>query len=200
MRPIAFSPPTICGCASPARAWLWFLALPFFVVWQGAAAASGEVLVQYTFDAAGNVTGIDRSIVAPRPDLTIAAVSVGVITKNADGSRSLPVTYAVTNVGGLAAPAVWYDTAYLSANGALDDADQALAGYASRSGGLAAGASYTTTTTFIAGAAAPAGPYTLFVKVDGSGKAVGYGTNTDVGRIAEANEANNLGGVAITLP
>jgi len=138
-------------------------------------------------------------ILPNKPDLAISNMSVGPIAKNANGTRSVPITYTVTNTGGLAAPPNWYDLAYLSADATLDTADQNLGGYTLRNTALAAGASYTQTTTFSATAATVPGTYTLFVKTDGHGATVG-GTNTDSGALAENNEANNLGLLTVTLP
>ncbi len=45
----------------------------------------------------------------------------------------------------------------------------------------------------------PAGSYTLFIKADGHGPAVGNGTNTDAGSLVEADDANNTRALTITL-
>ncbi|MFO1323216.1 MAG: CARDB domain-containing protein [Burkholderiales bacterium] len=136
----------------------------------------------------------------PKPDLTLGSVSVGTITVNGNGTRNVPVTFTVTNVGGIAAPPNWYVLAYLSTNAVLDNADTNLAGYALRNTALGPGASYSLTQTYTVAASVAAGAYTLFVKVDGRGATIISGTNTDTGFLAESDETNNSVSVAITLP
>ncbi len=133
-----------------------------------------------------------------KPDLTLSIISVGTIVKNANGSKSIPVTYTVTNNGGAAAQPSWYDYGYLSNDATLDDAD-AVVGYLLRSTALAAGASYTATTTYTTTTTTATGTYTLFVKADGKGGGLG-GTNTDNGRVSEANESNNVASITVVLP
>ena len=135
-----------------------------------------------------------------KPDLALGNVSIGTIVTNANGSRSIPVTFTVTNVGGTAAQPNFYTLGYLSADGTLDNADANLTGYALRSTALAAGASYTLTQTFTTTTATLPGNYTLLVKVDGRGQAIGIGTNTDAGYLIEANEANNVVAIPVVLP
>ena len=135
-----------------------------------------------------------------KPDLAISNLSVGTIVKNANGSYSIPVTYTVTNNGGAAATATWYDLTYLSSDGTLDSGDQNLAGYYTRNTALAAGASYIATQTFITTTATSAGSYTLIVKTDGRGSAIGVGSNTDSGYVAEGNESNNVTFASVILP
>jgi len=150
-------------------------------------------------NAANNIQALTL-ILPAKPDLAISNVSVGAISAGQAGAYNIPVTYTVTNVGGVSAPAFWYDVAYLSADATLDNADQNLTGYHQHSTGLAVGASYTITMTFTTIAATPPGTYTLFVKADGSGAATVGGTNTDNGRLAEGNEANNVAAINATLP
>jgi hypothetical protein len=135
-----------------------------------------------------------------KPDLVVSNIGTGTIIKNANGSRSIPVTYTVTNAGGAAALANWYDLAYLSSDAVLDNADQNLAGYILRSTALAPGASYAITTTFTTNTTTASGNYTLFIKADGRGTVLGVGTNTDSGLVAEGNEANNVASVPVVLP
>jgi hypothetical protein len=75
-----------------------------------------------------------------------------------------------------------------------------LSGYNWRNAALAAGASYTVTTTYTSTAATAPGSYMLFIKADGRGTAVGFGTNTDTGAVTEGNETNNVASVPIVLP
>jgi hypothetical protein len=157
---------------------------------------------------AGNVVESDEtnntqalSITLPaRPDLTVAIVNVGPIVKNANGSYTLPVKYTVTNRGGMPAQPNWYDLAYLSTNATLDNADLNLSGYHAQPTALAAGASYSVTTSFTTATTTAAGNYTLFIKADGRGTAVGVGTNTDNGFVGEGDETNNVASIPISLP
>ena len=153
--------------------------------------------------AEGNETnnGQGLTLVLPsKPDLAVSNVSVGTIVKNANGSKSIPVTFTVTNNGGVAAPPNWFTLAYLSTDGTLDNADQNLAGNNSRTTALATGASYTATATFGTSTSTAGGSYTLFVKVDGRSTTLGGGTNTDSGYVAEGNEANNVVALPVVLP
>src|SRR5204863_2448875 len=106
-----------------------------------------------------------------------------------------------TNGGGSPAAPTWYDQAYLSIDGTLDNSDQNLSGYHIQSTALAPGPSYsyTVTTTFTTTTTTAAGSYTLFIKADGRGPTNTGGTNTDDGYVAEANEANNAQALPITL-
>ncbi len=135
-----------------------------------------------------------------KADLALSNVSVGTVVTNANGSRSIPVTFTVTNVGGAAAQPNFYTLAYLSADGALDNADANLTGYAPRNTALAAGASDTVTQTYTTTTATVPGNYTLLVKADGRGPAIGVGTNTDTGYLIETNEVNNVVGIPVVLP
>src|SRR5205814_6771 len=152
--------------------------------------------------AESNETNNTQSVaitLAAKPDLTVSNVSVGVIAVSQSGSYSFPVTYTVTNGGGSSAAPTWYDQAYLSTDATLDNADQNLSGYHTQSTALAAGASYTVTTTFTTTSATAAGSYTLFIKADGRGSTNTVGTNTDNGYLAEADETNNTQALPITL-
>ncbi|MFO1324748.1 MAG: CARDB domain-containing protein [Burkholderiales bacterium] len=135
-----------------------------------------------------------------KPDLVITGASLNSIVRNANNSKSITVTFTVLNQGGLAAQPYWYDLAYLSSDGVLDNADANLSGYAQRSAALAPGASYTVTQTYTTSTTTAAGPYTLFLKADGRGTAIGTGTNTDNGRLAEENESNNTTSLGVMLP
>lgn len=135
-----------------------------------------------------------------KPDLAISNVSVGTIVKNANNSYNVSVTFTVTNVGGINAPPNWYDLAYLSIDATLDNADQNLGGYSLRNVALAPGAGYTVTKTYTTSTSTAAGTYTLFVKTDGRGTAVGSGTNTDSGLLVEGVETNNVQALSVTLP
>jgi len=148
---------------------------------------------------ANNAQAIALTLPA-KPDLALSGVSTGAIVTNANGSRSIPVTFTVTNVGGTAAQPNFYALAYLSADGTLDNADANLAGYKLRSTALAAGASYTVTQTFTTTAVTLPGNYTLFVKIDGRSATVGPGTNTDSGFVTEAGEVNNVVAIPLVLP
>jgi hypothetical protein len=134
-----------------------------------------------------------------RPDLSVSNMSVGTIVKNANSSYNIPVTYTVNNIGNSAAQPRWFDLAYLSTNGVLDNSSVNLSAYNYRLAALAAGSSYSVTTTFTTTTTTAAGSYTLFVKADGHGSQVG-GTNTDDGIVAEANESNNVASQVVVLP
>jgi uncharacterized membrane protein len=141
------------------------------------------------------------SITLPvKPDLTVSNGSVGAITVNQNGSYSFPVSFTVTNNGGSTAQQYWYDVAYLSTDGTLDNSDLVLSGYTAHQVSLAAGASYTVTLTASTLTTTGPGTYTLFVKTDGRGAGVMGGTITDGGFVVEANETNNTQALAITLP
>lgn len=135
-----------------------------------------------------------------RPDLQLSNVTVGTITK-VSGAYNIPVTYTVTNVGGSTAQPTWYDLAYLSTDGTLDNTDKNLGGWTSRGSPLAPGASYTNTVTFNTTTTTTSGAYTLFIKTDAHGTTLGMGgTNTDGGNLGEVSETNNALSVSINLP
>jgi len=136
----------------------------------------------------------------PKPDLTVSSGSIGAITVNQNGSYSFPISFQVKNVGSSSATPTWYDVAYLASNGVLDNSSVNISGYHPQSTVLASGSSYTATTTFSTGTSAVPGTYTLFIKADGRGPAIGLGTNTDNGYVAEADEGNNAQALPITLP
>ena len=141
------------------------------------------------------------SIALPaKADLAVSNLSVGTIVRNANGSKTLPITFTVTNLGALPALPTFYGAAFLSSDGVLDNADQALTGKDTRTTELAAGASYVITRSFVTNTTTPAGSYTLFVKADARGNSVGLGTNTDNGYLAEVNEANNVTSIPVVLP
>ena len=165
-------------------------------VGQGSNADNGKLVEA---NEANNAQGIALTIPA-RPDLVVSNVTVGTIVKNANNSKSIPVTFTVTNAGGLATQPTWYDLAYLSIDGVLDNADLNLTGYRTNSAVLAPGASYTATVTFTTPTSTAAGSYTLFIKTDGRGAAIGQGTNTDSGKVVESNELNNVMAIPVVLP
>jgi large repetitive protein len=133
-------------------------------------------------------------------DLAASAVSIGAITKNTDNSYTFPVTFTVTNVGTVTARTSWYDTVYLSADTALDNADQNFSCNNVRNTALAPAAAYTVTLTCTTTTTTTAGAYKVIVRTDGTGPSVTGTANTAAGTIAEANETNNVVSVAVTLP
>jgi YD repeat-containing protein len=145
-----------------------------------------------------NTQALAITLPAQLPDLTVSSLTVGTMTVAQSGAYSVPVTYKVTNSGFASAPPSWYDVGYLSNNGVLDGAP-VLAGYRQRTTALAAGASYSINATFTTDPTTNPGAYTLFLKADGRGGALG-GSNTDSGSVAEANETNNTRALPVTLP
>jgi RHS repeat-associated protein len=134
-----------------------------------------------------------------RPDLAVGPITLGTPTQNSSGGFSIPVTYTVTNVGSVATGGNWYDMAYLSADGVLDDADQSQGFLNNQTVMLAPGASYTLTKTFTTSTTTGSGTYTFFVKADGHNAAFTGGSNTDGGNLVETNEANNTASAPLTL-
>jgi hypothetical protein len=130
-------------------------------------------------------------------DLALSNVSIGTMTANANGTYTIPVTFTVTNQGTVTANPNWYDLAYLSADGVLNNTDQVLSGNNLRITELAPGASYTLTINYTTSNSTPSGAYTLFLKTDGrngsyiNGVFLG-GTLTDNGVLTESNEVNNI--------
>jgi hypothetical protein len=155
--------------------------------------------VQYTYDAAGNVIGVTRTS-APKPDLTVTNLSVGIITAVGNGSFSFPVTYQVNNVGSATAVASWYDRGCLSGSATLHDTDQVLGGSTTHSTNLAAGGNYTVNTTFTTSTTTTPGIWTLIVKADGGASSSGQYSPTGPNYVDEFNEFNNTQAVAINLP
>ena len=167
---------------------------------RGATIGGSNTDAGYVSEADETNNTMARGIVLPsRADLVISSASLGTIVKNWDNSRSITVTFAVTNQGALAAPPTWFDLAYLSADSVLDNTDVNLSGYSTANVALAAGASYTVTKTYLASANIPAGIYSLILKTDGRGATIG-GANTDSGYVAESNETNNVWVIPVTLP
>ena len=121
--------------------------------------------------------------------MAVGGASVGAVTISQAGAYSVPITYTVTNLGGSAAAPNWYDLAYLSSDGTLDSTDQNLGGYVRRSTSLEPGASYTVTKTYVTTGATAPGSYTLFMKTDGRGSAIGTGSNADSGYLVEGARA-----------
>jgi RHS repeat-associated protein len=132
-------------------------------------------------------------------DLRVSAVSVGAVVSNANGSFSVPVTYTVTNAGSASTTGAWWDVAYLSADGVLDNTDQSQAYLNQQTVMLAPGASYTLTKTFTTTTNTAAGTYTFIVKADGHNSTYTGGTNTDGGNLVEGNEANNTASRPVAL-
>ncbi|HVN34431.1 MAG TPA: CARDB domain-containing protein [Casimicrobiaceae bacterium] len=148
---------------------------------------------------AGSASGGSITLVPGAPDLVVTSPSLGAVAANQNGSYAIPVAYTVKNIGSAATQSSWYDMAYLSIDGTLDNADQHLAGWPSHTTALAPGSSYTITSTFTTSTSTPAGSYTLFIKADGHGPTFGNGTNTDAGSVSEGNEANNTQTLSVTL-
>ena len=136
----------------------------------------------------------------PKPDLTVTNLAVGAITENQNGSYNIPVTFQVNNIGSITANATWYDRGYLSTDAVLNDTDQILGSYNTRSTNLASGASYLAGLTFTTTTATAAGNYYLIIKVDGGNNASGQFSPAGVNYVAESDETNNIQSVAITLP
>lgn len=126
------------------------------------------------------------------PDLVISNPSVGTITKNANNTYNIPVTFTVTNSGGSPAQPGWNDFGYLSSNGQLDASSSAI-GSNFRGAVLAVGANYVVTKTFVTAAVSP-GNYTVFVKADA------VSNPTLAGFVVESNDSNNAtAGLPVTL-
>lgn len=135
-----------------------------------------------------------------KPDLTVTALSIGTITKNADNSYSFPVTFTVANNGGAAAQPFWEDVCYLSSNTTLDSADIILgAGGSWGAPPLAAGSSYTQTITCETPASTAPGTRTLLLKTDAYMPALGA-TYDPTERLTESNDTNNVRSISVTLP
>jgi len=130
----------------------------------------------------------------PRADLAISAVSIGAIWVAQSGAYNIPVSFTVSNLGGSAAKATWYDYGYLSVDATLQNADQTLGARHARTADLAPGASYAATATFTSTTATTPGNYTLFVKADGNA------TATSAGAVVEGSESNNTQSVGVVLP
>jgi YD repeat-containing protein len=161
--------------------------------------AQAQSEIQYTYDAAGNVIGVTRTS-APKPDLTVSNLSVGIITAVGNGSFSFPVTFQVNNIGNATAVATWYDRGYLSAMSTLHDSDQVLGGSTAHSTNVAVGGSYTVNTTFTTSTTTTPGTWTLIVKADGGASTSGPYSPTGPNYVDEFNEFNNTQAVAINLP
>lgn len=182
------------GCLRPA-ATLMFLAM------FGGSPAFGQTVpqIQYTYDAAGNLTGITRGTAA-KPDLNVSNVVVGTISANLDNSFNIPLTFQVNNVGSVTASPTWYDRGYLSTTPSLTDTAQVLAGFNTRATSLAAGANYAVNATFRTSTTTAPGNYTLFVKADGGTAASGQFSATGANVVDEWYESNNTVSVPLTLP
>ena len=151
---------------------------------------------------ANNIVALPVSLNA---DLALSNVSIGTMTANSNGTYTIPVSYTVTNQGSVTANPNWYDLAYLSADGVLDNTDQVLSGNNIRTTALAPGVSYTLTINYTTSNSTPSGTYTLFLKTDGrnggyasTGTYIG-GVITDNGFLTESNEANNISSTPVTL-
>lgn len=165
----------------------------------GTSAPTGPNVVNELLEG-NNVQSAAIVLPARMPDLTVSNVSVGTISAAQDGKFSIPITFTVTNIGGATAAPNFYTLAYLSTDSTLNDTDENLAGYSLRNTALAPGEGYTATVTFTTLATTQSRAYKLFVKADGRGSALGVGTPTDSGYLAEGNEANNTQVVSFTLP
>jgi hypothetical protein len=89
----------------------------------------------------------------------------------------------------------WNDFGYLSRNGLLDSSSTAL-GSTARNTALAGSANYVVSQTYVV-SGFTAGTYTLFLKADGLGGALGAGN----GVVVESDETNNAAaGISVTLP
>src|SRR5439155_402733 len=122
-----------------------------------------------------------------RPDFVRNNASVGMVAENKNGSYSIPVSFTITNNGPSAALPNWSDTVYLSTDGVFDASDLNIGGI-TRVTALAAGASYTFSTTVTTPASQAPGNYTLFMKTD----------STTL--VTESNETNNVVSIPVTLP
>lgn len=129
------------------------------------------------------------------PDLSISNLAVGTITVNPNQSYSIPITFTVTNVGGGAAQAPWYDYCYLSTDGTLGAGDLYI-GYSTRGTNLAASASYNGAITCTTATTTLPGNYTLFARADSNDGSTYMGYQV----LTEASETNNATGIPITLP
>jgi hypothetical protein len=130
-------------------------------------------------------------------DLIISNASVEqVYFHNDDSSYSLSVAYTVTN-NGTTAVSDWYDVAYLSQDGSLDNADRLLGANDDYQATLAPGESATRAAYFPVIGDTPSGTYMVFLKVDGNKNA--GGTPTDNGLVAETDETNNVASLPLSL-
>lgn len=136
----------------------------------------------------------------PRPDLTVTALNAGAVTVTGPGSYSVPVTYTVTNIGGVAAPAnAWHDKCFIGASTATTPDGSLYAGDFTPLAGfptLAPGASYNGSGTCNVGGVT-AGARKLFVKTDARDTGSGYYPDGD---LVEGNENNNVMSVTVNLP
>ncbi|MBI2526319.1 MAG: DUF2341 domain-containing protein [Candidatus Rokubacteria bacterium] len=129
---------------------------------------------------------------APRPDLVVTSLQApGSVARNGDGTWSVPVLWAVQNVGTTPTPAYpsWWDRVYLSTDTVLDGSDIGL-GQVYHADGLAAGATYQGwLTVTVPGSVAP-GSYSIIVKTD-----------DPYNDLIEADETNNTraSGIQVTL-
>ena len=131
-----------------------------------------------------------------KADLSAGSVSVGSITVNGNGSYNIPITVVITNAGGIAAKANWYDYCYLSTDGTLDTTDDYI-GFTLRTVDLDPSAQYTFTKTCVTATTTTAGAYTLFAKTDGYNSGAKYSATS---LLTEGDETNNVSSIAITLP
>jgi YD repeat-containing protein len=77
----------------------------------------------------------------PKPDFTVSNASIGAIAVSQAGAYSFPVTFTVSNFGATSAQPNWFDLAYLSTNGVLDNNSVNLSGFNVETTPLACGAS-----------------------------------------------------------
>jgi YD repeat-containing protein len=152
-------------------------------------------------NVANNVQSV--SVVLPNgpADLTVSNLVAGQIMARQDGVYYyIPVTFQVNNIGAGAAPATWYDYAYLSTDAVLQDTDQVLFFGMGHYTDLAPGTNYTVSTTYLNSLAIAPGNYTLIVKADGGSAGSGQFSPTGANFVFEANENNNTQSLPITIP
>lgn len=134
-----------------------------------------------------------------KQDLAISAAAVGALATNPSGGYVIPITYTITNVGGLPVPPNWFESAALSSNATLENSDTVLPGSTYIAQALQPGAGYTVTRSYSTAASVQPDTYTVFVKADGAG----YGYASPIvgdGAVGEASESNNIVALPLTLP
>jgi subtilase family serine protease len=157
------------------------------------------IVADYTGNRVFETSEVNNTYAVP---LTIGTADLAVATFTAPASAGpqalVSLTWTVANGGTTAATGSysggccgdyrWYDGVYLSTDAALDGADTFVGNWSTANQyALAAGASYTTTTTMQLPAVA-AGSYYLILKTDYSGN-----------RAYETSEANNTYAVPLTI-
>lgn len=130
------------------------------------------------------------------PDLAISSFTPGTPVLNQNGSYSIPITAVVANQGTVGVRGVWFDKAFLSADGTLDTADRVVVSQG-RSVDVVSSGTYTLNLTGSVPAGTAPGPYTLFFKADGTDNGTYYTANSN---LTESDEANNTSSASVTLP